>query len=54
MTQNDKKILLIDLCARLPYEVKISVDNKIEVLEGLGILDNVAECRNERGVLREF
>ena len=43
MTQENKELLLKDLCCRLPYEVKISVNNKIEVLEGLGILDNVAE-----------
>lgn len=28
MTQEDKEILLKDICARLPYEVKVSVDNK--------------------------
>ena len=28
MTQEDKEILLKDLCARLPYGVKVLVDNK--------------------------
>ena len=28
MTQEDKELLLKDICARLPYEVKVSVDNK--------------------------
>lgn len=28
MTQEDKKLLLKDLCARLPYGVKVLVDNK--------------------------
>lgn len=27
MTQEDKELLFNDLCARLPYEVKVSVDN---------------------------
>jgi hypothetical protein len=43
MTQEEKDLLLKDLCGRLPYRVKISVDNEVEILEGLGILDNVAE-----------
>ena len=28
MTQEDKELLLKDLCARLPYGVKVSVDDK--------------------------
>ena len=28
MTQEDKELLLKDLCARLPYGVKVLVDNK--------------------------
>ena len=28
MTQEDKELLLKDICARLPYEIKVSVDNK--------------------------
>lgn len=43
MTREQKDLLLKDLCARLPYGVKISVNNKVEILEGIGILDDVAE-----------
>jgi hypothetical protein len=43
MTQEQKDILLKDLCARLPYGVKISVDDKVETLDGINILDNVVE-----------
>lgn len=43
MKIEDKQLLLQDLCARLPYGVKISVDNKVESLQGINILDNVAE-----------
>lgn len=43
MTQDEKNILIKDLCVRLPYETKISVDNKIETLQGISISDNVAE-----------
>lgn len=32
-----------DLCARLPYAVKMQVNNKIEILEGISIPDNVVE-----------
>lgn len=43
MTQEDRELLMKDLCARLPYAVKIQVNNKIEMLEGIGIPDNVVE-----------
>lgn len=43
MTQKDKALLLKDLCARLPFKVKISVNDKIESLQGINILDNVVE-----------
>ena len=43
MTQKDKELLLKDLCARLPFKVKISVNDKIESLQGINILDNVVE-----------
>ena len=43
MTQEDKEILLKDLCARLSYGVKISVNNNIESLQGINVLDNVVE-----------
>lgn len=43
MTQEDKELLLKDLSARLPYGVKISVNNKVESLQGINVLDNVVE-----------
>ena len=43
MTQEDKELLLQDLCVRLPFKVKISVNDKIELLQGINILDNVVE-----------
>ena len=43
MTQEQKDLLLKDLCGRLPYWVKISVDDNIETLQGINILDNVVE-----------
>lgn len=41
MTQEHKELLLKDLCGRLPYGVKISVNDKVETLEGIDILDCV-------------
>ena len=43
MTQEEKDLLLQDLCGRLPYGVKISVNDNIESLQGINALDNVAE-----------
>lgn len=43
MTQEDKDLLFKDLCARLPYGVKIQVNDKIETVEGINILDNIVE-----------
>lgn len=43
MTQEHKELLLKDLCERLPYEVKISVNNNIESLQGINVLDNIVE-----------
>lgn len=43
MTQEQKNLLLKDLCARLPYVVKISVNDKVETLQGINILDTVVE-----------
>ena len=39
MTQEDKNLLLKDLCARLPYEVKIQVGKKpqVEVLNEINL-----------------
>jgi hypothetical protein len=43
MTQEQKSILFKDLCGRLPHGVKISVNDKVETLQGINILDNVVE-----------
>lgn len=43
MTQEDKELLLKDLCARLPYGVKGYVNNRIETLEGINIPDSIVE-----------
>lgn len=43
MTKENKELLIRDLCSRLPYGVKISVNNKINTLEGIHIPDGVVE-----------
>lgn len=43
MKQEDKDLLIKDLCSRLSYGVKISVNNNIETLDGINELDNVVE-----------
>ena len=43
MTQEQKDLLLKDLCARLPYEVKVSVNDKVEIVDGISVLDNVID-----------
>ncbi len=43
MTQEQKDILLKDLCGRLSHGVKISVNDKVETLQGINILDTVVE-----------
>ena len=35
MTQNEKDILLKDLCGRLPYRVKVQIKNEIVVLDSI-------------------
>ena len=35
MTQEDKELLLKDLCARLPYGVKVNINGRIEVLDSI-------------------
>ena len=41
MTQEEKDLLLDDLCARLSHGVKIQVNDKIETLDSIDILDKV-------------
>lgn len=43
MTQEQKSLLFKDLSGRLPYDVKISVNDKVETLQGINILDTVVE-----------
>ena len=43
MVQYEKDLLLKDLCARLPYELKISVNDKVEKVDGVNVLDNTIE-----------
>ena len=43
MTQEEKDLLLKDLCARLPYGVKMSVNDRVEVLQGINTVDNIVE-----------
>ena len=43
MKQEEKDLLLKDLCARLSYELKISVNDKVEKVDGVNVLDNTIE-----------
>lgn len=43
MTQNEKDLLIKDLSARLSHGVKISVNDKVETLQGINIPDNIVE-----------
>ena len=36
MTQEDKELLLVDLCARLPYGVKCQFEDTIRLIDGEG------------------
>jgi hypothetical protein len=51
MTQEDKKLLLKDLCARLPYGVKVSFRGKTEVLHEAHIYQSVQTIVGESGIL---
>ena len=35
MTKEEKQLLMVDLCARLPYGVKVSTNRGPELIEGL-------------------
>lgn len=43
MKEEDRKLLLKDLSARLQYGVRISVNDKVETLQGINVLDDTAE-----------
>ena len=42
MTQEDKKLLLIDLCGRLPYDFKVSYYDPEEDCEVINIVDDIS------------
>ena len=60
MKQEDKDLLLIDLCARLPYGVKISIpelwisEKKIEVLNEIFKGDDGLYRVNNNGMIIEY
>ena len=60
MTQEDKELLLKDLCARLPYGVKISIpelwtsEKKIEVLNEIFKGDDGLYRVNDNGMIIEY
>ena len=43
LSKEEKELLLKDLCARLPYGVKMLVNDNVEVLQGINIVDNIVE-----------
>ena len=43
MTQENTKLIAQELGSRLSYGVKIRVNDKIEIVEGINILDNIVE-----------
>lgn len=43
MKQEDKELLLRDLCSRLPYGVKGYVNGGIYTLQGVNVLDSIVE-----------
>ena len=49
MTQEDKELLLKDLCARLPYGVKVKTNRGPEIIEGLAPF-----CHNEVKISLNF
>ena len=51
MTKEEKQLLLKDLCARLPYGVKVNFRNKIEVLCEVHIYQSVQTVVGESGNL---
>ena len=43
LSKEEKELLLKDLCARLPYGVKMLVNDNVEVLQGIHTVDNIVE-----------
>ena len=51
MTQEEKQLLLKDLCSRLPYGVKVNFRSKIEALHEAHIYQSVQTIVGESGIL---
>ena len=60
MTQEHKKLLLIDICARLPYKVKISIPELFTKKEQCETLNEIFNGKdnlyhvNDSGILIEY
>ena len=60
MTQEHKELLLIDICARLPYKVKISIPELFTKKEQVETLNEVLKGKdnlyrvNDSGILIEY
>ena len=60
MTQEDKELLLKDLCARLPYKVKISIPELFTKKEQIETLNEIFKGKdglyrvNDSGILIEY
>ena len=60
MTQEHKKLLLIDICARLPYKVKISIPELFTKKEQVETLNEIFNGKdnlyhvNDSGILIEY
>ena len=60
MTQEDKELLLIDLCARLPYKVKISIPELFTNKEQVETLNEIFKGNdglfrvNDSGILIKY
>lgn len=56
MTQEEKQLLLVDLCGRLPYGVKIHMPDlwineaRVEVLNEIFKVSNASYCVNDSGM----
>ena len=54
MEKEEEELLLKDLCARLPYGVKVgipSLSDKVYTLKGIRIEDNIVSCELECEVI---
>ena len=49
MTQEEKQLLLKDLCARLPYGIKVRLEGKPRIVFGVQETLVIVRARNEKG-----